>query len=298
MAWKRASRGLAIGIALVGTLVISGFLTVPGRGSRRPRPPPHTHRTNAWTTPRPHRQRPPGRPGAAQRLGRRRRRSSAGTTRTPQLSLSFNLPLRDRAGLDRLIAQESRTHRYVSRQQIYDRFVPPRAQYDALRNWLQGQGFTVTHVGADRLALSASAPTSVVERALHVTINDYRARRDQLPGVHGPELRFLLEHRRADRPRAARHPGDHGPQRPSTGSTRRSSSPRRPGRAPSRRSTVRSRSTRRRSPGRTPSAPKSGRAATSRSTSAACTTSRGTGSTAPARPSASRCGRRPSASRP
>jgi len=89
------------------------------------------------------------------------------------IGLSFAFPLRDKAGLDRLIAQEARTHQFLTRAQIYSRFAPPAAQVDALRSWLVGRGFRVTHIGADRMAITAYAPTAVVEKTLAVTINDY-----------------------------------------------------------------------------------------------------------------------------
>ena len=89
------------------------------------------------------------------------------------IHLNFGFPLRDRAGLDRLIAQQARTHRYLTRAQLYARFAPPPAQVRALTSWLTANGFTVTHVGLDRMAVGVTAPTSVVERVLHTRINDY-----------------------------------------------------------------------------------------------------------------------------
>ena len=92
---------------------------------------------------------------------------------TAELGLNFAFPLRDKAGLDRLIAQEAKTHHYLTRAELYARFAPPAAQVDALRSWLVGRGFRITHVGADRMAITAYAPTVVVEKTLHVKINDY-----------------------------------------------------------------------------------------------------------------------------
>jgi photosystem II stability/assembly factor-like uncharacterized protein len=89
------------------------------------------------------------------------------------LSLNFGLPITDKGGLNLLIDQEARTHRYLTRDQLYARFSPPVAQFDALRGWLQRNGFTITHVGADRLSIGAKATTAQVERALHVKLNDY-----------------------------------------------------------------------------------------------------------------------------
>ncbi|MGN6430374.1 MAG: MBG domain-containing protein [Gaiellaceae bacterium] len=106
---------------------------------------------------------------AAQHRGRAVAHHAAGD----ELSLSFAFPLRDKAGLDRLILQEATTHNYLSRAQIYARFAPPAAQVKALRRWLVAKGFRITHVGADRMAIGAAASTSTVEKALHVKIDDF-----------------------------------------------------------------------------------------------------------------------------
>jgi photosystem II stability/assembly factor-like uncharacterized protein len=89
------------------------------------------------------------------------------------MTLNFSFPLRDKAGLDALIEQESRTHQYLSRDQLYARFAPPAEQVEALKQWLEGKGFRVTRVGVDRMSVTAVAKTSVVERVLQVAINDY-----------------------------------------------------------------------------------------------------------------------------
>ena len=57
-----------------------------------------------------------------------------------ELTLRFAFPLRDKAGLDRLIAQEAKTHRYLTRPQLYARFSPPQAQVNELRRWLVNNG--------------------------------------------------------------------------------------------------------------------------------------------------------------
>ena len=89
------------------------------------------------------------------------------------IGLNFSFPLRDQAGLNQLILQEARTHHYLTRAQIYARFAPPQAQYTALRSWLTAHGFRVTHIAADRMSITVHAPTTTVEKTLHVKINDY-----------------------------------------------------------------------------------------------------------------------------
>ena len=89
------------------------------------------------------------------------------------MRLNFALPLRDMSTLNQLIAVEAKTHQTVSRAELYARFSPSQAQIAALEHWLTQNGFTITHVGADRLTVAAEAPTSTVEKALNVRINDY-----------------------------------------------------------------------------------------------------------------------------
>ena len=124
------------------------------------------------------------------------------------IGLSFAFPLRDKAGLDQLIAQEARTHQYLTRAQIYARFAPPAAQVNALRSWLIGRGFRVTHIGADRMAITAYAPTAVVEKTLHVKINDYLKPASTFGKLQGAAVSVLREHDRADGPGALRGADD------------------------------------------------------------------------------------------
>src|SRR5580765_3456633 len=91
-----------------------------------------------------------------------------------KLTLNFAFPLRNKAGLDRLIARQAKTHRHMSRAELYRRFSPPQAQVTALANWLTVRGFKITHVGHDRLTLSARASTATIQRALGTKIADFR----------------------------------------------------------------------------------------------------------------------------
>jgi photosystem II stability/assembly factor-like uncharacterized protein len=89
------------------------------------------------------------------------------------LRLNFSLALRDRSTLDQLIALEGKTHESVTRAKLYARFAPPQAQVAALQHWLMRNGFTITHTGADRLSVGASARVGTIERVLRTKINDY-----------------------------------------------------------------------------------------------------------------------------
>ena len=102
------------------------------------------------------------------------------------MTLNFGLPLRNVKGLDALIVAESRTHRQMSRAQIYARFSPPQAQYNALRNWLRANGFTVSHLGRDRLSVTAMAHASVVDHVLHTSLSAYRENTTMQDGIKVP----------------------------------------------------------------------------------------------------------------
>jgi photosystem II stability/assembly factor-like uncharacterized protein len=107
-----------------------------------------------------------------------------------RIKLSFGFPIRNKAALEQLIAQQATTHRHLTREQLYARFSPTQAQVDDLSGWLTSQGFQITHVGADRLNLSATATTATVQRALHVTINDYQRPGFSFRGVDVKPYRF------------------------------------------------------------------------------------------------------------
>ena len=107
-----------------------------------------------------------------------------------RISLTFGFPIRDKAALEQLVAQQAKTHQHLTRAQLYARFSPLQSQVDGLRTWLVGQGFQVTHIGADRLNVSATATTAQVQRALHVTINDYQRPGFDFRGVDVKPYRF------------------------------------------------------------------------------------------------------------
>ena len=93
------------------------------------------------------------------------------------MDLDFNLPLRDYAGLERLIVTESRTHHYLTHQEVYDRFSPTASQFTALGRWLTANGFRIVHRDVQRTSIEAQASTAHVESVLHAQINNYQARK-------------------------------------------------------------------------------------------------------------------------
>src|SRR4051812_2375979 len=151
--------GLAASLAVAGTLV---FVASSNR----------SHQAAAWGTQ--HRTGTTRLAGAVPLAVSRHKAALVGR-HSPKsvIRLHFGLPLRDRAALDALIAEQAKTHTTLSRDELRSRFSPPSDQIGALRSWLEGKGFTVTHLSPDRLGVTATAPTTTVERALHVKINDY-----------------------------------------------------------------------------------------------------------------------------
>ena len=226
-------------------------------------------------------------PGAAasQRAGYVRHHSP-----TADLGLNFAFPLRDKAGLDRLIAQEAKTHQYLTRAQIYARFAPPAAQVNALAQ-LARRARLPRHPHRRRPdGVTAYAPTAVVEKTLHVKINDYLKPAFTFRGLKVRPYQYYANTTAPDgacAPRRADISGLSDVDRFFTSAQLSSGS------MTERAATAVTRTTR--SSARCAST--SAAAATSRPTCAGSTTSRATVSTAPARRSASRCGPPPSASR-
>ncbi len=99
------------------------------------------------------------------------------------VKLNFGFPITNTAGINALIAQEAKTHSYISNSELYQRFSPPQAQYGALENWLRSQGLKVIHVGGDRLSIGVQGTTAQVEQTLHVTLNEYERAGYSFQGV-------------------------------------------------------------------------------------------------------------------
>jgi photosystem II stability/assembly factor-like uncharacterized protein len=103
--------------------------------------------------------------GIAQYVGRHDPKS--------RLTLNFGFPLRSKAQIDALVRAQAKTHSYLSHEEVYALFSPPQTQMDAAIAWLKGNGFRITHISRDRLAVAASATTATIERTLQTRIDDY-----------------------------------------------------------------------------------------------------------------------------
>ncbi len=94
------------------------------------------------------------------------------------LTLDIGLAVRDSARLDALISAANNPSsasygHYLSNDQYMAQFAPTGQDVQAVRDWAAGSGLRVLSVSPDNLLVMAQGTTSVVERALNVTINDY-----------------------------------------------------------------------------------------------------------------------------
>ncbi len=96
------------------------------------------------------------------------------------ISLSFGLRLRNAAALDSYIADMNRPkslnyHRHLTVNQIIGAFSPSQASHDAVLQYLQISGFTITHTYKHRMGIVFRGTIRQAEQIFHVSINNYTA---------------------------------------------------------------------------------------------------------------------------
>lgn len=94
------------------------------------------------------------------------------------MNLDVILPLRDQAGLDRLLSElydpESPSYgRFLSVPEFTANFGPTQADYDAVVAFAKDNGFTVTGGSRDGMEVQIRGPVSAVEAAFHVHMRTY-----------------------------------------------------------------------------------------------------------------------------
>ena len=99
-------------------------------------------------------------------------------SRTQRLNLSIGLPLRNQDELDALLPQLSdpaseQFHHYLTPEQFAARFAPTAEDYQALIQFAQQNGLTVTHTHANRAVLSVSGAAEDVEKVFQVKLMTY-----------------------------------------------------------------------------------------------------------------------------
>jgi hypothetical protein len=65
-------------------------------------------------------------------------------------------------------------HRFLSPEECTARFSPSKEDEQAVVDWAISQGLTITYRFPNRLLVDVEAPAGVIEKALHLTINQYR----------------------------------------------------------------------------------------------------------------------------
>jgi subtilase family serine protease len=98
---------------------------------------------------------------------------------TNQLSLAIGLPLRQEDQLDELLRQlydpaSTNFHKFLTSEEFTARFGPTEADYAAVRNFAETNGFVVVGTHPNRVVLDVRARSTEVETALHITLRTYR----------------------------------------------------------------------------------------------------------------------------
>ena len=98
---------------------------------------------------------------------------------TNRLSLAIGLPLRDVKGLDAYLTQlydptSPDYRRYLTPDQFTEKFGPTEQSYQAVIDFVEKYGLTVTATHRNRLLLDVSGAVADVQRAFHVTMHSYR----------------------------------------------------------------------------------------------------------------------------
>jgi uncharacterized repeat protein (TIGR01451 family) len=98
---------------------------------------------------------------------------------TNELRLAIGLPLRNQAGLDELLRQlydpaSTNYHKYLTPSEFTARFGPTEQDYQAVQNFAQTNGFTITATSGNRMLLDVTAPVAAAERAFRFTLRTYR----------------------------------------------------------------------------------------------------------------------------
>ncbi|HEX3719858.1 MAG TPA: protease pro-enzyme activation domain-containing protein [Verrucomicrobiae bacterium] len=98
---------------------------------------------------------------------------------TNRLALGIGLPLRNQQSLSNLLRDiynpaSPQYHEYLSSDQFVEQFGPTPSNYQAVVNFAQANGFTVTATHPDRMLLDVSATATAIQRAFQVQLLVYR----------------------------------------------------------------------------------------------------------------------------
>ncbi len=98
--------------------------------------------------------------------------------RTQRLNLAIGLPLRNQGALELLLQQlydpsGPYYHQYLNPEEFAQRFGPSEAGYQALIQFAQSNGLTVTGTHPNRTILDVSGSVADIERVLHLNLMSY-----------------------------------------------------------------------------------------------------------------------------
>jgi kumamolisin len=98
---------------------------------------------------------------------------------TQVLNLDLVLPLRDQAGLDAFLAdvynpQSANYRHFLTPAQFTQRFGPSEADYDAVVNFAESNGLTVTGGSRDTMDVQVSGQAAAIESAFRIRLNTYK----------------------------------------------------------------------------------------------------------------------------
>ncbi|MGC9940816.1 MAG: S53 family serine peptidase [Verrucomicrobiota bacterium] len=98
---------------------------------------------------------------------------------TNQLRLALSLPLRDREGLEKFVAQVSDPNspnyrHYLTPDEFAARFGPTEQDYQAVKDFAHKNQLAVTATYGNRLVVDVIGPVAAVEKAFNVTLRTYR----------------------------------------------------------------------------------------------------------------------------
>ena len=98
---------------------------------------------------------------------------------TNQLDLSIGLPLRNQAALDELLKQlydpaSTNFHKFLTPPEFAARFGPREPDYQAVIEFAESNGLTVTVRHPNRVVLDVEGDVSNIEKAFHTTLRIYR----------------------------------------------------------------------------------------------------------------------------
>jgi subtilase family serine protease len=95
------------------------------------------------------------------------------------IKLDIVLPIRDQAGLDRLLSEisdpASASHnQFLTVREFTEKFGPTQEDYDAVVGYAKAKGFAVTGGSRDSMEVQVQGTVATIEAAFHVTMQSYQ----------------------------------------------------------------------------------------------------------------------------